>query len=128
MNLIPRSFFLDDVFDSFEGRRSLEMKCDIYDDGDSYVVEMDAPGISKDDINVDFHKGYLTISYEHDNSNNEEEKNYIRRERVYSSAKRQFYVGEVEEESIKATFKDGVLKVVVPKKEEISNKKTIEIE
>ena len=58
----------------------------------------------------------------------EEEKNYIRKERVYGSAKRQFYVGDVEEDSIKANFKDGVLKVVVPKKEEISNKKKIEIE
>ena len=112
MNLIPRNFFLDDVFDSFDGYRKMDMKCDIYDDGDSYVVEMDAPGINKDEINIDFHKGYLTISYEYDNSKDEDDKNYIRRERVYSSTKRQFYVGEVEEESIKATFKDGVLKVV----------------
>ena len=58
----------------------------------------------------------------------EENKNYIRKERVYGSTKRQFYVGDVDEDSIKASFDRGVLKVVVPKKEEISNKKKIEIE
>ena len=58
----------------------------------------------------------------------EEDKNYIRKERVYGSTKRQFYVGDVDEDSIKANFSDGVLKVVVPKKEEISSKKKIEIQ
>ena len=128
MSLIPRSFFLDDVFDSFDGYKRADMKCDIYQDEKNYVVEMDAPGVKKEDINIDFHKGYLTISCEHNDSLNEENKDYIRRERVYNSSKRSFYVGDVDEESIKASFKDGVLKVIVPKKEEISNKKTIEIE
>lgn len=127
MNLIPRNFFLDDVFDSFD-YKTPDMKCDIYEDESNYVVEMDAPGVSKDDINVDVHKGYLTISYESDNSNNESDKNYIRRERMYNSCKRSFYIGDVDEDSIKASFTDGVLKVIVPKKEEISNKKKIEIE
>lgn len=128
MNLIPRNFFLDDVFDSLDNYKITDMKCDIYEDGSNYVVEMDAPGVKKEDINIDFNKGYLTISYEHDNSSDEENKNYIRKERVYNSTKRSFYVGDVDEESIKASFKDGVLKVIVPKKEEVSNKKTIEIE
>ena len=127
MNLIPRNFFLDDVFDSFD-YKAPDMKCDIYEDGSNYVVEMDLPGVSKSDINVDVHKGYLTISYESDNSNDEEEKNYMRRERVYNSCKRSFYIGDVDEDSIKASFTDGVLKVIVPKKEEISKKSRIEIE
>ena len=126
MNLIPRNFFLDDFFDSCNC--TPDMKCDIYDDGSNYVVEMDAPGVNKDNIDVNVHKGYLTISYESDNSSDESDKNYIRRERVYNSSKRSFYIGDVDEDSIKASFTDGVLKVVVPKKEEISNKKKIEIE
>ena len=128
MNLIPRNFFLDDFFDDFGKVKSQDMKCDVYDDGDNYVVEMDVPGFSKDEIVIDVEKGYLTISAERDALKEEEEKYYIRKERVYGSAKRPFYVGDVEEDNIKANFKDGVLKVVVPKKEEISNKKKIEIE
>ena len=128
MNLIPRSFFLDDFFDDFGKVKVSDLKCDIYEDDNNYVVEMDTPGFSKDDINVHIEKGYLTISVEHSDEKDEENKNYIRKERVYGSTKRQFYVGDVDEDSIKANFSDGVLKVVVPKKEEISNKKKIEIE
>ena len=128
MNLIPRSFFLDDFFDDFGKVKVSDLKCDIYDDGDAYVVEMDTPGFNKDEIDVHIEKGYLTISAEHSDEKNDEDKNYIRKERVYGSTKRQFYVGDVDEDSIKASFHDGVLKVIVPKREEISNKKTIEIE
>lgn len=128
MNLIPRNFFLDDFFDSFDGKKVNDMKCDIYEDGKNYVVEMDVPGYSKEDIDIDVEKGYLTISVSHSEENNEEEKNYIRKERFYGTTKRQFYVGDVEDESIKANFNNGVLKVVIPKKEEISTKKKIDIE
>ncbi len=128
MNLIPRNFFLDDFFDDFGKVKVNDLKCDIYDDGDSYVVEMDTPGFSKDEIDVHIEKGYLTISAEHGDEKDDEGKNYIRKERVYGSTKRQFYVGDVDENSIKASFNDGVLKVIVPKQEAISSKKTIEIE
>lgn len=128
MNLIPRNFFLDDFFDSFDGKKVNDMKCDIYEEGNNYVVEMDVPGYSKEDIDIDVEKGYLTISVSHSEESNEQEKNYIRKERFYGTTKRQFYVGDVEDESIKANFNDGVLKVVIPKKEEISTKKKINIE
>lgn len=128
MNLIPRSFFLDDFFDDFGKVKTHDMKCDIYEEGNNYIVEMDVPGYSKDEIDIDVHRGYLTISLEKQYENNNEEKNYIRKERFYGTTKRQFYVGDVDEESIKANFNNGVLKVTVPKKEEIINKKKIEIE
>ena len=128
MSLVPRSFFLDDFFDDFGKVKVQDMKCDIYEEDNNYVVEMDIPGFNKDEIDIDVEKGYLTISASHNEEKDEENKNYIRKERVYGSTKRQFYVGVVDEDSIKASFSDGVLKVIVPKKEEISNKKKIEIE
>ena len=128
MDLIPRSFFLDDFFDDFGKVKVNNFKCDIYEEGNNYVVEVDTPGYSKDDIDIHVEKGYLTISASHDEEKNKEGKNYIRKERVYGSTSRQFYVGDVDEDSIKASFNDGVLKVIVPKKEEISTKKKIEIE
>ena len=127
MNLIPRSFFLDDFFDN-DFRKVNDLKCDIYEEGNNYVVEMDTPGYNKEEINIDVVKGYLTITAEHNSEFNDEGKNYIRKERRYGSTSRQFYVGDVDESSIKASFNDGVLKVVVPKKEEIETKRKIEIE
>ena len=69
--------------------------------------------------------GLLYLIFKKDD---EEDKSYIRKERVYGKNVRKFYIGEVDEENITAEFKDGILKVVVPKKEEINNKKKITIE
>ena len=128
MNLIPRSFLLDDFFDDFNKVKVRDMKCDIYEEGDNYVFVVDVPGYSKDEIDVDIHRGYLTISASSNYENDNEDKTYIRKERVYGTVRRQFYVGDVDENMIKASFNDGVLKVVVPKKEEVVSKKKIEID
>lgn len=129
MNLIPRSFLFDDFFDSFDRKvRLYDMKSDIYEVDDSFVVEIDVPGYSKDEIDVNVEKGYLTISISRGEEVSNDEKNYIRRERFYGTTKRQFYVGDVNEDEIKASFNNGVLKVIVPKKEEVSVKRKIEIE
>lgn len=127
MNLIPRSFLLDDFFDDFNKVKVRDMKCDIYEEGDNYVFVVDVPGYSKDEIDVDIHRGYLTISASSNYENDNEDKTYIRKERVYGTVRRQFYVGDVDENMIKASFNDGVLKVVVPKKEEVVSKRKIEI-
>lgn len=128
MNLIPRSFLLDDFFDDFNKVKVRDMKCDIYEEGDNYVFIIDVPGYSKDEIDVDIHRGYLTISASSNYENDNEDKTYIRKERVYGTVRRQFYVGDVDENMIKASFNDGVLKVVVPKKEEVVSKRKIEID
>ena len=61
MSLVPRSFFLDDFFDDFGKVKVQDMKCDIYEEDNNYVVEMDIPGFNKDEIDIDVEKGYLTI-------------------------------------------------------------------
>ncbi len=128
MNLVPRKFFLDDFFDDFEPKTYSNMKCDIYEKENNYFIEMDIPGFDKKDINIDFDNGYLTITASKENTVDEEEKNYIRKERSYGKYQRQFYMGDIDEEQITAEFNNGILKVVAPKKEEISTKKKIEIE
>lgn len=125
---LPKAYF-NDLFDGFlntEG--STSMKCDIYEKDGNYHVEMDVPGFDKKDINVECDKGYLTITASKEQKEEEEdkEKKYLRRERVYGKYQRQFYLGNIDEESIKAEFKDGTLKITVPKKEETS-KKVIEV-
>ena len=130
MDLIPRKFYLDDVFDDFlPAKREQNMKCDIYEKDGNYHIEMDVPGFSKEDISVEAKDGYLTISAEKKNEVNEEDekKNYIRRERVYGKYERTFYVGDLDQDKIDAEFNNGCLKITVPKKEEVENKKVIEI-
>lgn len=130
MDLIPRRFYLDDVFDDFvPTRRNDNMKCDIYEKDGNYHIEMDVPGFKKEDISIEVDDGYLTISAEKNYENNEEDedRNYIRRERSYNSYKRSFYLGDLDQDSIEAKFNDGMLNITVPKKELTSNKKKIDI-
>lgn len=129
MNLIPRKFYLgDDFFDDFfEPALRDQMKCDIYEKNGDYHIVLDVPGYDKDDIKLECDNGYLTISAEKSSEENDESKNYIRRERRYGSFSRSFYVGEVEADKIDAEFKKGTLKIVVPKIDEKPTKKQIEI-
>lgn len=130
MNLIPRRFYLDDFFDDFtETKRNANMKCDIYEKNGIYHIEMDIPGFSKEDIQLEVKDGYLTIQAEKKNETEEEneEKNYIRRERSYGKYERSFYLGDLDQDKINAEFTNGILKITVPKKEQIENKKVIEI-
>ena len=127
--MLPRKMFLDDMFDSFLESEPVKMKCDIYEENEAYNLELDMPGFNKEDINIEYNKGTLTISAEKKNEVNEKEnKKYIRRERFYGKVSRSFYLGEIEEDHIKAEFKDGTLKVVAPKKQEDISKKIINID
>ena len=128
MNLLSRNFFLDDFFDNLERERVSDMKCDIYEEEKNYVVLVDVPGYQKDDIFIDISRGYLTIGLVSNDENSFEDRSYIRKERVFSNVKRQFYVGDVDDGNVKASLNDGVLKIVFPKSEDNVDKKIIEIE
>ncbi len=127
--MLPRKMFLDDMFDNFLESEPVKMKCDIYEADGAYNLELDMPGFTKEDINIEYNKGTLTISAEKKESKEEkDDKKYIRRERFYGKVSRSFYLGEIEEENIKAEFKDGTLKVVAPKKNEDISKRIISID
>ncbi len=105
-------------------------KTDIRDNGSEYVLEADLPGFDKENISLSIEDGYLTISAEHKTNNEEKDEkgNYIRRERTYGSYARRFDISGINEESISASFKNGVLAIVLPKETETENKaKRIEI-
>ena len=110
------------------------MKTDVKDAGDHYELDIDMPGFDKKDIKAELKDGYMTISATTDKNTDEKDKDgkYIRRERYYGSCSRSFYVGEnVEESNIKARFENGILKLSVPKSEDmkaIENNKYIAIE
>ena len=130
MNIMPRKFYLDDIFDEMMlPKKEQHMKCDIYEKDGNYHIEMDVPGFDKKDISIEANDGYLTITAEKNSEDEEknENKNYIRRERVYGKVERSFYLGDLDQDKIDAEFKNGILNIVVPKKEETSNKKRIKI-
>ena len=124
--MLPSRFY-DDMFDVFEPT-SKGMNCDIYEQNGVYHVEMDIPGYKKDEISIECHKGTLTIKAKKEFKKEEHEgKKYLRRERRFNSVERSFYLGDIDDEKIKASFEDGTLKITVPTKVEES-KKTITIE
>ena len=123
--MLPSRFY-DDMFDVFEGNKG--MNCDIYEKDGIYHVEMDIPGYKKNEINIECHKGTLTIKAKKEKKTEEHEgKKYLRRERRFNTIERSFYLGDIDEEKIKASFNDGTLLVTVPTKAEVA-KKTIMIE
>lgn len=128
MSIIPKRLYLDDLFDDFLVSGTNNLKCDIYEKDNTYFLEADIPGFKKEDIKIEAEDGYLTISVSKSDEQEEEGKSYLRRERYSSSYKRQFYLGSIDEDNIKAEFKEGTLKITVPKKEELPNIKKIEIE
>lgn len=96
------------------------MKTDVREKENGYVVDMELPGYAKEDVKAELKDGYLTITAGRNENKDEKDSNgkFIRRERYSGTCKRSFYVGEdVKQEDIKAGFKDGILRLAIPKAE-----------
>ena len=135
MMLMPRrnSFdlfndFFDDSF--FEKKERNLMKTDIKETKKEYVLDIDLPGFEKDNISLSLNNGYLEISAKTIKEEDNNDEKLVHKERFYGECSRSFYVGDnIEVSDIDAEFKNGTLKVTIPKKEEekIETKKQIEI-
>ncbi len=91
---------------------------DIYEDGDNIVVKAEIPGMDKESISVNVKDRVLTLKGERSEDNEVNEEKYFRRERTYGRFERAFSLpADVKTDDIKAEYKDGVLKVMVPKPE-----------
>ena len=98
-------------------------KVDIFEEGDNVVVKAEIPGLKKEDIEVNLTGDMITISGEKKKEEKVEKKDYYRVERSFGSFTRSSHLPkEVQTENAKATFKDGVLEVKVPKTEEAKKK------
>jgi len=97
---------------------------DIYEEGDKIVLRAEIPGASKDDIDVKVENGTLTIRGEKKQEKQVDSETAYRIERFYGSFSRSFVLPtSIDAGKIKATYKDGVLEVVVPKADEAKPKK-----
>ena len=123
---------LDDYFSNdWPFKRTLThdtFKVDVEDNGNEYLIEAEVPGIDKKDINVELNDGKLMISITRDENSESKKKNFIHRERRYSSMSRSIYLEDAKQDGIKAKLENGLLKVVVPKEEKPNNSITIDVE
>lgn len=94
------------------------MKTDIQEKDGKYLLDIELPGYSKENIQAELKDGYLTIMAKKvDTVEKEDQKSkYIRKERYTGSCKRSFYVGEsVAQADIQAGFQEGILRIVIEK-------------
>ncbi len=97
---------------------------DIYDNKEKFVIKAELPGVDKKDIHVDVKDSILTLRGERSYENEVKEENYHRKERAFGKFYRSFALPEgLDSDKIDADYKDGVLKIEIPKPEEKKPKK-----
>lgn len=132
-DLFSRGFndIIDEMFNANNGMNyrqdSFMPNVDIAESESQFEISAELPGLKKDAISVDLENGRLTISGERKLENEEEGKNYHRVESSYGAFTRSFHLPDsIDEESINATYTDGVLNITIQKQEE-KIKRQIEI-
>ena len=122
--------FFDDFFnpalkaDNTQSMWGWNPAVDIYDEKDHMVITAELPGIEKDDIVIDVKDRVLTLKGERSADNEVKEDDFYRRERTYGKFERAFTLPlDVDPDKISASYKDGLLKLEIPKPEEKKPKK-----
>ncbi|MCY3985975.1 MAG: Hsp20/alpha crystallin family protein [Candidatus Dadabacteria bacterium] len=112
------------VFDSDAAEASRSPKVDIFDDGNSFILSAELPGVSREDLDIDIKDNRLTVKAEKKLENSTKKDGYLRVERSYGVFERTFFLDEnVDRESIKADYKNGVLRLTLPRKQDETSKK-----
>ncbi|NLP58576.1 Hsp20/alpha crystallin family protein [Lutibacter sp. B1] len=139
-NLLPTiSRFFDDDWDSlfdfsnrnFSTTQTTLPSVNIKETSNEFVVEMAAPGMKKDDFQIELNNNVLTIKSETKNEKEEKDsENYTRREFSYQSFQRSFNLNNrvIDDSKIEAKYYNGILNILLPKKEEVKAKPTRQIE
>ena len=118
-NIVKRNEWTNHYFNSFDLpilRDTQFMRADIYEKDNRYAIDIDLPGLSKDNIKVNYDNGYITVeAFKHEEKRSLDK--YIRKERFIGEIKRSFYIGNKKEQDIKATYKNGILNITFPKED-----------
>jgi HSP20 family protein len=127
-------FFDGDLMDwnsnNYSSTNSTLPAVNVKENSNEFQIDVAAPGMSKEDFIVNYDNGMLTISSEHENKSEEKDGEKVtRREFSYQSFHRSFTVAEnaIDAEKIKASYKDGILHIMLPKREEVKPKPAKEI-
>ena len=129
MEAFERAFFSDPFAGFFNTTELAQFRTDVTDEGDHFLLEADLPGFEKKDINLDIQGDTLTIHAERHSKVEEKDKKdkVVRMERSYGSYSRSFDITGIDPEKIKAKYVDGVLRLTLPKAEQVKGRR-LEIE
>jgi HSP20 family protein len=116
---------IDRMFSEMENGdvRKWSMALDVVERDDKYVLRADVPGIKPDEVKIEVEDDLLTVSAEHEDTEEEKKDNYLRRERRYGSFSRSIRLPKgVTADQVEATCKDGIVEVGIPKPKEAERK------
>jgi len=120
--------FNNDIARDFFSNERATPAVNVSEDENKFNIEVAAPGLDKKDFKVNVENNVLTISSEKEDKKEDEGKNYMRKEFSFTTFSRSFTLPDnVEDDKIKATHKDGVLNVEIPKSEKAKSKPGREI-
>ena len=99
------------------GKNMQRMKTDIIETEKEYLIKIDVPGYKKDDIKIHVGDNYLTVYVTKEEAKDESDAagKYVHRERFRGTCSRSLYIGNVNEDDIKARYEDGTLSITLPK-------------
>lgn len=118
----------NDTDSNFDHDTDWRPMANVIEKDDRFEIELAVPGMNKKDFNISIEKNTLSISAERKEENEEEEKNFTRREFVYGKFCRSFSLPEtVDREKIEAEYKDGILKLQLPKTEKETLKRLVKV-
>lgn len=132
-NIATRNLFnmMDDFFnDAWPFNQFLmsdTFKVDVKESDNAYTIEAEMPGVDKKEINLSLRDERLVISIQRNEEIDSDNDNYIHRERRYSSMQRSIFLDGASDEGAEAKLENGILKIVVFKKERTDSSKRIEI-
>ena len=119
MNRLIESYFTNGGREIGVSAFEWEPVCNLKENDESYTLEAELPGLKKEDIKISLKDGILTVSGERKEEKEKKDKHSHIVERQYGSFCRLFTLPEkVSEDKIDASYKDGILKVLLPKTEE----------
>jgi HSP20 family protein len=124
---LPSRFdrMFEDMFERGNGGHAIAV--DVIDEDDAVVIRADVPGMTPEEVKIEVHDDVLTVRGEHEESTEEKDKRYVRRERRYGAFTRSIALPPgVDADDIKASSKDGVVEIRVPKPRR-TEAKTIEV-
>lgn len=117
-----QNFFMDSFFSN------KALKTDIIENDKEYILKVDLPGVDKKNISLDFNNQYLTLAVNQEKDTEEENQNYIRKERSNFAYSRSYYLDKADEEKIKAKLDNGILTITIGKSTVDDSKKAITID
>ena len=118
INNVFDELFSDSLFSTFFSDTAVAPKVDLTENDKELSISVELPGINKKDIEINYKDGYVTVSGEKKDKNEEKDKDYYKTERRYGKFCRSFSIPEyVDTDKILAKYSNGILKIKLPKNE-----------